>query len=146
MTETFYRLLLMLNLTWFGMGFWYFGIKHRSAAKLLVPESARSSPIFLTITSALPFLGGMNLAFSLLAGILLFQYNLFTAAPERGLLLFVFAVAHATQFFINIPVAKRGGRIGESYWDVLRGPMLFIFVVDALMTLLNLSGAAILMS
>lgn len=146
MSETFYRLSLLLNLIWFGMGFWYFGIKHRSAAKLLVPESARSSPIFLTITSALPFLGGMNLAFSLLAGILLLQHNLFAAAPERALLLFVFGVAHATQFFINVPVAKRGGRIGESYWDVLRGPMLFIFVVDAFMTLLNLSCAAILIS
>ena len=34
--------------------------------------------------------------------------------------------AHASQFVSNLPVAFRGGRIGESLWPVLSGPMLFI--------------------
>ena len=135
MVITIYKLVLLLNVLWFGMGFWYFWIKRQAAAKLLIPESARSSPVFLTMTSALPFLGGMNFAFALLAAIPLLAQDLFISPPERGLLLIVFGVAHATQFIINIPVAKRGGRLGESYWDVLKGPMLFIFVVDALMML-----------
>ena len=42
-------------------------------------------------------------------------------------------------------LAKRGGRIGESYWDVLKGPMLFIFIVDAVMTVLNFSCAGLLL-
>ncbi len=62
MTDTFYQATLLLNVLWFGAAFWYFTVKHETAAKLLVPKSARSSPIFLTISSALPFLGGMNLA------------------------------------------------------------------------------------
>lgn len=61
---------------------------------------------------------------------------------ERAIILIAFGVTHTTQFLINVPVARRGGRIGESYWDVLRGPMLFIFVVDAAMATLYLAVAA----
>ena len=146
MVSTFYKLVLLLNVLWFGMGFWYFCIKRHAAAKLLIPESARSSPVFLTMTSALPFLGGMNFAFALLAAIPLLAQDLFVSPPERSLLLIVLGVAHATQFVINIPVAIGGGRLGESYWDVLKGPMLFIFVVDALMMMLNLSCAVLWMA
>ena len=140
----FYFSILVLNALWFGSAFWYFAIKRSTAAKLLVPRSARSSPIFLTLTAALPFLGGMNIAFSLLAAMLLLRQDLFTAPQEQAILLLAFGIAHTTQFLINVPVAKRGGRIGEAYWNVLTGPMLFIFVVDAIMTLLNFSCAAIL--
>jgi hypothetical protein len=129
--ETLYRIVLVANVLWFGAGCWYFWIKHDTAAKLLIPRSARSSPIFETLSAALPFLGGMNLAFCLLAALLLVQTELFAADLERVILLVVLGAAHATQFVINVPVARRGGRIGESYWDVLSGPMLFIFVVDA---------------
>jgi hypothetical protein len=129
--ETLYRIVLAANVLWFGAGCWYFWIKHDTAAKLLIPRSARSSPIFETMSAALPFLGGMNLAFCLLAALLLVQTELFAADPERVILLVVLGTAHATQFAINVPVARRGGRIGESYWDVLTGPMLFIFIVDA---------------
>jgi len=131
--EMLYRILLAANVLWFGAGCWYFWIKHDTAAKLLIPRSARSSPIFETMSAALPFLGGMNLAFCLLAALLLVQTELFTADRERVILLIVLGVAHATQFAINVSVARRGGRVGEAYWDVLRGPMLFIFVVDAAM-------------
>ena len=71
------------------------------------------------------------------------RQDLFIAPQERSILLFAFGVAHATQFLINVPVARRGGRIGESYWDVLKGPMLFIFIVDAAMTLLCFSCAVL---
>lgn len=138
-----YTTALLLNAAWFGAGFWYFATKHEAAAKLLIPRSARSSPIFATMSAALPFLGGMNLAFCLLNLTLLARLDLFTAPAEQGVLLVAFGVAHATQFAINVPVARRGGRIGESYWDVLSGPMLFIFVVDALMTLVNFGVAAL---
>ncbi|MGI9264553.1 MAG: hypothetical protein ACR2QU_06470 [Gammaproteobacteria bacterium] len=141
MIETAYQSILALNLLWFGAGAWYFGIKRVAAAKLLVPGSARSSPIFATLTSALPFLAGMNLAFSLLATILLLRQDLFTHHQEQALLLMIFGIAHASQFLINVPVARRGGRIGESYWDVLTGPMLFIFAVDALMAFVNIACA-----
>ena len=142
MIDLIYKSTLVLNVLWFGSAFWYFALKRETAAKLLIPKSARSSPIFPTMVAALPFLGGMNLGFSLLAAMLLVAPNLFVVAAERAILLVAFGVAHTTQFLINVPVARRGGRIGESYWDVLRGPMLFIFVVDALMAALCLGLAA----
>ncbi len=145
MIDTLYQTTLLLNALWFGSAFWYFSIKRNTAAKLLVPKSARSSPIFLTMSSALPFLGGMNLALSLLAAMLLARQDLFIAPQERSILLIAFGIAHTTQFLVNVPVARRGGRIGESYWDVLKGPMLFIFVVDAVMTVLNFSCAGLLL-
>lgn len=141
MTDILYRVLLLANALWFGSAFWYFWLKHETAAKLLIPRSARTSPIFATMSAALPFLGGMNLAFSLLAVMLLVRSDLFAAPVEQGILLVAFGTAHFTQFVINVPVARRGGRQGESYWDVVRGPMLFIFVVDALMTILDLGFA-----
>jgi hypothetical protein len=146
MADTLYTIVLLANLLWFGAGFWYFALKHETAAKLLIPRSARSSPLFATMSAALPFLGGMNLAFALLAALLLACRDLFDAGSERALLLGVMGVAHATQFAINVPVARRGGRIGESYWEVLSGPMLFIFVVDAGMTALAWAAAAVLWS
>ena len=143
MLDVLYKTTLVLNVLWFGSAFWYFWLKRETAAKLLIPKSARSSPLFATMVAALPFLGGMNLAFSLLAAMLLAAPSLFVAPMERAVLLVAFAIAHATQFLINVPVAKRGGRVGESYWDVVRGPMLFIFVVDLGMTLLNFTTAAL---
>lgn len=142
MSPAFYVFILAANVLWFGSAFWYFWLKRETAAKLLIPKSARSSPIFPTMTAALPFLGGMNLAFSTLAALLLLRLDLFVQPAERALLLFAFALAHFTQFVINVPVAQAGGRVGESFWDVTRGPMLFIFVVDALMTGLNLTAIA----
>ncbi|MEM8607194.1 MAG: hypothetical protein AAGF92_08815 [Myxococcota bacterium] len=142
MPDLMWKATLALNVLWFGSAFWYFGLKRETAAKLLVPRTARSSPIFSTMVAALPFLGGMNLAFSLLSAMLLAVPSLFQLPGERAVLLVAFGVAHTTQFLINVPVARRGGRIGETYWDVLRGPMLFIFVVDALMAALNLGLAA----
>ncbi len=144
MIKIFYQSVLLLNVLWFGAGFWYFVIKRNTAAKLLVPKTARSSPIFPTISSALPFLGGMNFALSLFAALLLARPDLFTAPQEQIILISVFGVAHATQFLFNVPIARQGGRIGESYWDVLKGPMLFIFVVDAIMAAFNFFCAILL--
>jgi len=144
MTTYAYQITLLLNVLWFGAGFWYFALKRNTAAKLLVPRSARSSPLFLTLRTALPFLGGMNFALSLLSAMVLLWQDLFLHSGERAILLIGFAVAHTSQFGVNVPVARAGGRQGESYWDVLSGPMLFIFVVDAALALLNFGCALFL--
>jgi len=141
----FYQITLIFNTLWFGAGFWYFAIKKRTAAKLLVPKSARENSLYPTLTSALPFLGGMNFALSLLGVMLLMNQDHFTDSQEKMILLVVFGTAHASQFLFNIPIAIRGGRIGESHWDVLKGPMLSIFILDGLMTILNFSCAVLLM-
>jgi len=46
------------------------------------------------------------------------------------------AVAHGTQFAGNVPVALANRR-GGGVWQVLKGTMLLIFVVDCALMLLN---------
>lgn len=128
---------LALNVVWFSMAFWYFTLKSSAAAKLLVPKSARESPLFSTLDASLRFLGAMNFAFALLAALVLVNLSLFGGPRQRALLAGVFAAAHAGQFLCNVPIAMGGGRQGESLWNVLTGPMAFIFVVDFALMLAN---------
>lgn len=144
MVDALYKLTMLLNCSWFAAGFWFFTLRRHTAVKLFIPRTARDSPIYATFSAALPFLGGFNLAFSALALIVLLSPWLFDGAGERTVLLIVIAIAHGSQFFFNLPIAMNGGRQGESYWPVLKGTMLFIFVVDAFMTLLNIVCAMML--
>jgi len=137
MQSAAFTVVLALNVAWFSMAFWYFTVKSIAAAKLLVPKTARESPLFSTISASLRFLGAMNFAFALLAALMLANLSLFDDPKQRALLAAVFAAAHAGQFLCNVPIAMGGGRRGESLWDVLSGPMLFIFVVDCTLMLAN---------
>lgn len=128
---------LALNVVWFSMGFWYFIVKSTAAAKLLVPKSARESPLFSTLAASVRFLGAMNFAFALLAALVLVNLSLFDDPRQRALLAGVFAATHAGQFLCNVPIAVGGGRRGESLWNVLTGPMAFIFAVDFALMLAN---------
>jgi hypothetical protein len=147
---TTYCLALIANFLWFLAGFRYFGFRQVSAAKILVPESARESSLFPTITAAIRFLGGMNGAFALasaiLLGLFLADSALFNDPSERGILLLIFAAAHFSQFAFNLPVLADGERQGDSYWPILSGPMFFIFVVDGLETVINLGVAFVQIS
>jgi hypothetical protein len=128
---------LVLNLAWFSMAAWYFTLKAQAAAKLLVPKSARESPLFVTLWASVRFLGAMNFAFAVLAALLLLNLALFVDPHQRAVLAAVFAIAHAGQFACNVPIALSGGRRGESLWPVLTGPMLFIFSVDFTLMIVN---------
>jgi len=131
MLDLLYRTALLLNVLWFAVAFHYFSIRHFAAAKVLVPESSRNSPLFLTIAASIRFLGGMNFAFAILSLLMLLGFLASSDRDQRAALLFVLAVAHGSQFCFNVPIARGGGRQGESFWDVHRGPMKFIFRVDA---------------
>jgi len=133
---------LALNVLWFMMGFWYFSLKPDSAARLLVPKSARESPLFSTLSASVRFLGAMNFAFAVLAALLLLNLPLFPEPQQRAVFAGAFAVAHAGQFLCNVPIARGGGRRGESLWPVLTGPMFFIFAVDFVLMLANTVLAA----
>lgn len=145
-----YSFALIASLAWFAMAFRYFGFQQTAAAKVLVPESARGSPLFLTTAASIRFLGGMNGAFALMCAILLAiqfgQYDLFTSPVERGVLLCILGAAHFSQFVFNLPVLSNGERQGDAYWPVVSGPMLIIFVVDALETMINLGAGLLLFS
>ena len=132
---------------WFGAAFRYFGWQHVAAAKVLIPRPERSSPIFMTTAASVRFLGGMNGAFFALSVVLLIGlfagWPLFTEPMERAILLLVLGLAHFSQFIFNVPILRNGERQGETYWYVLSGPMLFIFVVDALETVISIAAAGL---
>jgi hypothetical protein len=128
---------LIANVLWFGMAFRFFSLQHKSAAKILVPSSLHSSPLFLTVAASVRFLGGMNLALALLSLALIFTKALFPLPQQQALFAFIFAVAHGSQFVFNVPIARQGGRQGDAFWPVLSGPMRFIFIVDASLMVAN---------
>jgi hypothetical protein len=145
MTSTAFTVIFVLNALWFGAAFRYFSLTPDTAARLLVPKSARESPLFATVAASVRFLGGMNFAFAVFAVLLLLNPALFPQPAQLALLAAVFAIAHASQFVFNLPVLMRGGRVGESLWPVLSGPMLFIFVVDFTLMVANAALAAVLL-
>jgi len=72
--------------------------------------------------------------------LLLINLDAFPSNEQRSILLFVFAVAHGSQFIFNLPVAIQNRR-GGGVWQVLKGVMLFIFITDFLLMALNLTLA-----
>ncbi len=135
---------MALNVLWFGAGAMYFGVAAGSATRLLVSRPARQSPLFSTLSAAVRFLGGMNLAFAVLAGVLLFNRALFPEAAQVAALTSVLALAHGTQFAANVPVALSRNSQGEPQWPVLSGLMLFIFLTDFALMVANGALAACL--
>ncbi len=136
-----FTVVLVLNTLWFGAAFWYFSIKSTSAAKILAPRSERENTLFPTIAWSVKFLGGMNLAFSVFAFILLFSRAIFPDARQNMVFALVFALAHCSQFAFNVPLALTEKNAQKPLWNVLHGPMRFIFVVDGTLTLANLGCA-----
>jgi hypothetical protein len=137
MRTSLYVVVLLLNTVWFGAAFHYFSLRQYSAAMVLVPHTSRDSPLFQMAAASVRFLGGMNLAFAVLSLLLLLNLAAFPGNGQRALLLLTFCIAHGSQFYFNVPIAVSGGRKGEALWDVLQGPMRFIFIVDAVLMLTN---------
>lgn len=135
------ELILVLNALWFAMGFNVFSIRNKIFAKLVVPREQRDTPVFEVLTESGRFLGGFNLAFSVLNILLLIYLADFDKDIHWAILLFANAVAHGTQFAFNVPVALKNLK-GEGIWQVLKGTMLFIFVNDFLLMVFNAAFAA----
>ena len=129
------ELILILNAVWFAMAFNVFSIRSRIFAKLVVPKEHRDTPAFEVLVTSGKFLGGFNLAFSLLNVLLLLNLDLFDKNLQWAILLLVNGVAHGTQFAFNLPVALQN-RQGKGVWQV-KGVMNFIFVNDFLMMTFN---------
>ena len=123
------------------MAFNVFSIRSRIFAKVLVAREHRNTPVFETLVMSGKFLGGFNLAFSVLNILLLINITLFDKDLQWTILLFANAIAHATQFGFNVPVAAQNRR-GEGVWQV-KGLMLFIFVTDFAMMTINGALAAL---
>ena len=133
---------LAVNAAWFALGFWFFSLRARRAAELLVPRSAREETSAQALVASLPFLGGLNLGLAVLSATFLASVLVRGAAPPSWHVYVASAVAHASQWAYNVPHLRRGGRAGGAPWDVARGPMLFIFVMDASCAILNFAAVA----
>ena len=133
--------ILVLNIIWFVMGFNVFSLRPKIFAKVVIPKEQRNTPVFDVLIHSGRFLGGFNFAFALCNILLLANLDVFPSDAQRAILLFVFAVAHGSQFIFNVPTAIQNRR-GEGVWQVLKGTMLFIFVTDFVMMLLNVLLAA----
>lgn len=127
---------LILNAIWFAMGFNVFSIRHKIFAKLVVSKDQRDTPVFEILATSGRFLGGFNLAFCVLNILLIFNMEAFDKDIQWAIILFATAVAHGTQFAFNVPTALEN-RQGRGVWQVLSGTMLFIFVTDFVMMILN---------
>jgi hypothetical protein len=133
------EVILVLNTIWFAMVFNVFSIRNKIFAKLVVPREHRDSPVFDILAESGKFIGGFNFAFAVFNILLLTNLDMFPNDAQRSILLFVFAVAHGSQFIFNVPVAIQN-RSGRGVWQV-KGTMLFIFITDFIMMVLNLGIA-----
>jgi hypothetical protein len=137
MRSGFLIFVLVANVVWFGAAFEFFSLRPRRAVRILIPRSAENETSAQSLIAGMPFLGGFNLAFAILSATFLFSFAYSHAAPPPWQVYAACAVAHATQWATNVPHALRGGRSGGAPWDVMRGLMLFIFIVDGACALLN---------
>ena len=139
-----FHVLLLLDVLWFGAGFVYFALVPRRAAKLVTSREQREGGLFDSLVASVRFLGGLNLAFAALALVVLVASSEFPNPIQRAILAGVLALAHGSQFAVNLPIAIAEPRTGAVPWSVRRGPMLFIFVVDGALMLAHIVAAVVL--
>lgn len=136
-----FEFILIANAIWFGLGFHLFSIRSDIFAKIMVPKEHRDTPVFNVLCATGPFLGGFNFAFLALSLLLLLNTGLFPEEGQRAILLFVFALAHGSQFAANVPIALENRNAG-GVWKV-QGLMRFIFVTDCVLMVANAGLAAV---
>lgn len=135
-----FELILVANALWFGLAFHLFALRKKVFAKILIPREHRETPVFEAFAATGPFLGGFNLAFSVLSILFLINASAFAEPVQRMVLFSVFAVAHGSQFFPHIPIALEN-RKGKGVWQV-KGLMRFIFITDFVLMVANSAIAA----
>lgn len=137
-------ILLLLNATWFAAGFIAFSLKSTGFVKHLVAKENRGEKTLQQLRTALHFLGGFNLALCLLCLALVVSADLFPDVRQWRLIFAFLSLAHGTQFICNLPVAIRESRQQPHSWSVLTGPMLFIFIIDAVLMIADAIAVAVL--
>ncbi|MCR9224422.1 MAG: hypothetical protein NXH70_10150 [Hyphomonas sp.] len=139
---TLLQILLALNAVWFAMAFDAFYRRRRIFAKVMVPiQTDRENSAYDALIESGRFMGGFNLALSAFNILLLFNIGGFNTASQWATLLIFNALAHGSQFFGNVPMALKNRR-GGGLWNVFKGVMLLIFVIDFTLMIANAALAA----
>jgi hypothetical protein len=105
--DNFFFTIMFLNALWFGSGFWFFGLKSKKAASLLLPKLQRIEPAYSVLAYSLKFLGGLNVGMAALsiAGLV---NNLIRGHHDVDFLfLLVIGLAHGSQFAYNLPICHQ---------------------------------------
>lgn len=136
--------ILLFNAIWFGMAFEAFYIRRRVFGKVMVPIRAdRENTAYEALVESGRFMGGFNLALSILNIALIFSLAVFDTDRQWAVLLGFNAIAHASQFVGNVPMALKN-RQGSGLWNVFEGVMLRIFVIDFTLMIVNAAFALVL--
>ncbi|MDI9243832.1 hypothetical protein [Marinobacter sp. CHS3-4] len=143
MLELIFTTVLVANALWFGAAFRVFWLKGPLTSNMLIRREERDSPLRETVIASGRFLGGMNLGFSVFSVLLILFLDHFSQPIQIFVCCIAFCVAHGSQFAGNVPPARQERRGETPVWPVLRGPMLFIFVVDLIMAAVN-GGVALI--
>jgi len=138
--------IFLANAIWYGLGFIAFYLRRDVFAKVVVPIKAdRNNSAYAAVIESGRFMGGFNFALSVLnLGLFLNLAGLETPA-QLSLMLTFNGMAHGSQFFGNVPMALKNLQ-GAGIWNVFKGVMLQIFVIDFVLMVTNISFAlAVLM-
>lgn len=140
------EVVLALNAIWFAMGFHAFYVRRKLFAKVVVPnKDHRDNSAYEAVVETGRFMGGFNLALSVLNILLLLNIGGFDKDSQWATLLIFNAIAHGSQFAGNIPMAIQN-RHGKGLWSVFKGVMLRIFVIDFTLMVFNTAVAVVLIS
>ena len=140
----FFIILSVLNITWFSAGFWAFSLNAAKFTKIMVPRQLQQGPVYNVLVEVPRAVGGFNLAFLCLCFAMLVFSDAFAGPLSQAILFAVISIAHGTQFFFNLPNALKDWNNNEPQWPVLKGPMLFIFIGDFALMVLNAIAAVCL--
>ena len=134
---TLLQVLFAANAIWFAMAFDAFYRRRHIFAKVLVPNREdRNNSAYEAVIESGRFMGGFNLALSALNVMLVFNFGGFSTDAQWATLLIFNALAHGSQFFGNVPMALQN-RNGGGLWNVFKGVMLLIFVLDFTLMVAN---------
>lgn len=138
---TLLQILFALNAIWFAMAFDAFYRRRKIFGKIMVPTPEhRNNSAYEALVETGRFMGGFNLAISAFNALLVFNVGGFDSDAQWATLLIFNALAHGSQFFGNVPMALQNRR-GGGLWNVFKGVMLRIFVIDFTLMVANAAFA-----
>lgn len=145
MSDSLINAVFAVNAIWFGLGFIAFYIRREVFAKVVVPIAKdRNNTAYAAVIESGRFMGGFNFALSAFnLGLCLNLAGLETPTQLSFMLVFN-AFAHGSQFFGNVPMALKNMQ-GAGLWNVFKGVMLQIFVIDFVLMVANVSVALALL-